>query len=92
MPDIVKNAHGELDWTKVFMGFAMALVVILQQWQAYRIAEIKAQGEANAVQFIKRDEVTKRLDHMDDVFMKKNELLHHLNKLELSHGILNDTE
>ena len=87
MPDIVKNAHGDLDWTKVFMGFAMALVVILQQWQAYRIAEIKAQGEITRIQYITKEAVTKRLDHMDDVFMKKNELLHHLQKLEDSHGI-----
>ena len=87
MPDIVKNAHGDLDWSKVFMGFAMALVLILQQWQSYRLAEIKAQAEANSVQFMKREEVVRRLDHMDEAFMRKDELLHHLQKLETSHGI-----
>jgi len=86
MPDIIKNVHGELDWTKVFMGFAMALVLILQQWQAYRIAEIKAQGEITKIQFITKAAVEKRLDHMDDVYMKKDELLHHLKLLEDSHG------
>ena len=87
MPDIIKDSNGDIDYTKIFMGFAMALVVILQQWQAYRIAEIKAQGEITRIQYITKEAVTKRLDHMDDVFMKKNELLHHLQKLEDSHGI-----
>ena len=67
-----------IDWSKLFMGFAVALVLILQQWQAYRIAEIKATSE----NFIEKDEVNKRLDHMDEVFMKKDELLVHLKIIE----------
>ena len=82
MPDMLKDKHGDMDWSKVFMGFAMALVLVLQQWQSYRLAEIKAQGEVNAVQFMKRAEIVKRLDHMDDRFMQKDELLLHLKKLE----------
>jgi len=87
MPDILKNSAGGIDYSKIAMGFAVAFVVVLQQWQTYRIAEIKAQGEITKIQFITKDAVNKRLDHMDDVFMKKTELLHHLQKLEESHGI-----
>ena len=87
MPDFVKHTNGDIDWSKVFMGFAMALVLVLQQWQSYRLAEIKAQAEANSVQFMKRKEVVRRLDHMDEAFMRKDELLHHLKLLENSHGI-----
>jgi len=84
MPDILKHSNGNIDWSKVFMGFAMALVLVLQQWQSYRLAEIKAQGEVNAIQFMKKDEITRRLNHMDEKFMQKDELIMHLEKLELA--------
>ena len=87
MPEILKHGNGDIDYSKIAMGFAMALVLVLQQWQSYRLAEIKAQGEVNAIQFMKKDEVVKRLNHMDDVYMKKDELLYHLKLLEDSHGV-----
>jgi len=87
MPDILKHTNGEIDYAKIAMGFAMALVLVLQQWQSYRIAEIQAQGKVNAVQFMAKEKVIKRLDHMDDVFMKKDELLFHLKILETKHGL-----
>jgi len=87
MPDFVKRTNGDIDWSKLFMGFAVALVLVLQQWQSYRLAEIKAVADANANDFMKKEEVAKRLDHMDDTFMKKDELLIHLRKLEESHNI-----
>ena len=87
MPDVLKDKYGDTDWTKILMAFGAMAVLILQQFQSYRIAEIQAQGKVNAVQFMKREEVVRRLDNMDDVFMKKNELLHHLKMLEDSHGI-----
>ena len=92
MPDFVKHSNGEVDWSKLFMGFAMAVVLIIQQFQTYHIADLKAQKEISDAKFITRIAVEKRLDHMDETFMKKSELLHHLNKLELSHGLLEDTE
>ena len=82
MPDILKKDNGDIDYSKLFMGFAMALVLVLQQWQSYRLAEIKAQGEVNAIQFMKKDEVVRRLNHMDEKFMQKDELLEHLKRLE----------
>ena len=72
--------NGQLDWSKLFMGFSVAFVLALQQWQAYRIAEIKATSE----NFMHRDEVIQRLDHMDDKFMQKEELLVHLERIERS--------
>ena len=87
MPDILKHTNGDIDWSKLFMGFSVALVLIIQQWQSYRIAEIKAQGEVNAVQFMAKDKVIKRLNHMDTIFMKKDELLFHLKILETKHGL-----
>ena len=87
MPDILKRSNGEIDWTKIFMAFGAMTVLILQQWQSYRIAEIQTQGKINSIQFMKKDEVVRRLDHMDDTFMKKDELLLHLRKLEQSHGV-----
>ena len=87
MPDMLKDKHGDTDWTKILMAFGAMAVLILQQWQSYRIAEIQTQGKVNSVQFMKRDEVIRRLDHMDEAFMRKDELLHHLKMLEDSHGI-----
>ena len=84
---MLKDKHGDTDWTKILMAFGAMAVLILQQFQSYRIAEIKAQGEVNAVQFMKRAEIVRRLDHMDEAFMRKDELLHHLKMLEDSHGI-----
>jgi len=87
MPDLLKHTNGDIDYSKIAMGFAMALVLVLQQWQSYRLAEIKAQGEVNAIQFMKKDHIVKRLDHMDNIFMKKDELLFHLKILENKHGL-----
>ena len=92
MPDFVKHSNGDMDWSKLFMGLAMAIVLIIQQFQTYHIADLKAQKEISDAKFITRIAVEKRLDHMDETFMKKDELLHHLNKLEISHGIMEDTE
>jgi len=92
MPDFVKHSNGEMDWSKLFMGLAMAIVLIIQQFQTYHIADLKAQKEISDAKFITRIAVEKRLDHMDEEFMKKSELLDHLNRLELSHGILKESK
>ena len=92
MPDFVKHSNGEIDWSKLFMGLAVALVLVLQQWQAYRIAEIKANGEIIKIQFITKEKVNERLNHMDKIYMKKDELLYHLKLLEDSHGVLDENK
>ena len=59
MPEILKDKNGETNWSAVFMGFAVALVLILQQVQTMHIADIKIRGEINAVNFMHKDEVLK---------------------------------
>jgi hypothetical protein len=57
MPDILKHANGDIDYAKIFGAISVAVVLILQQWQSYRIAEIKAKGEVSAVNFMSKDEI-----------------------------------
>jgi len=59
MPEILKKPNGDTDYTKLFMGFAVALVVIIQQLQVYHIADIKAQSEANKIMFMSKDAIHK---------------------------------
>jgi len=82
MPEIVKKPNGEVDWSKVFMGFAVALVLVLQQWQSYRIAEIKAQGEVNSVNFMSKDQIEKRLEMLEAKFMDRKELRLHIQRID----------
>ena len=56
---MLKKPNGDTDYTKVFMGFAVALVVVIQQLQVYHIADIKAQAEANKVMFMSKDDIHK---------------------------------
>lgn len=72
MPEVLKNNDGSTNWTAIFAAFAAALVLILQQWQTYRIAEIQAQAEVNKANFMSRekvlqieDELIRRLDKLE---------------------------
>ena len=67
MPDFVKKDNGEVDYTKIFMGFAVALVLIMQQYQTMHIAEIKTQGEVNRINFMEKDEI----DAIQETLMKR---------------------
>ncbi len=42
MPEILKKVNGEVDWNKLFMGFAVALVFIMQQYHAMQVSNIKS--------------------------------------------------
>ena len=57
MPDLLKDKEGNTNWSALFMGFAMALVIVMQQYQTMHIAEIKVQGEINTINFMHKDEV-----------------------------------
>ena len=59
MPEMLKDKEGNTSWSAVFMGFAVALVLIMQQYQTMHIAEIKTQGEVNAINFMNKDEIIK---------------------------------
>jgi len=82
VPEILKNQKGEVDYQKIFLGLAASLVLILQQWQSYRIAEIKTQGEVNAVNFMSKDEIEKRLEKLEDEFMHRNEINIHIKRID----------
>ena len=82
MPEILKKSNGETSWEKIFMGLAMGLVLVLQQWQSYRIAEIKAQGEVNSVNFMSKDEIEKRLEKLEAKFMDRKELRLHIDRID----------
>lgn len=57
MPEILKHPDGSTNWTAIFTGFGAMVILVLQQWQTYRIAEIKTQGEINAVHFMNKEDV-----------------------------------
>ena len=74
MPDILKHSNGELDYAKLFMAFAAAFVLILQQWQSYRIAEIQATAKANQESFMPRKEVNDHIRRVESAYMPKEEI------------------
>ena len=60
MPDFVKHSNGEIDWSKLFMGIAMAIVLIIQQFQTYHIADLKAQAVIQEKIFMPKDRVLRK--------------------------------
>jgi len=60
MPDFVKHSNGEMDWSKLFMGLAMAVVLIIQQFQTYHLADLKAQAAIQEKLFMPKDRVLKK--------------------------------
>ncbi len=75
MPELLKNEKGKMDLSKVFRAFAAAFVLILQQWQAYRIAEIQAEAKANKESFMPRKEVYEHIQKVEDSYVPKNEMM-----------------
>jgi len=60
MPDIIKKPNGDTDWNKFFMGFAVALVLVIQQFQTYHIADLKAQALIQEKVFMPKERVLKK--------------------------------
>jgi len=60
MPDFVKHSNGEMDWSKLFMGLAMAVVLIIQQFQTYHLADLKAQASIQEKLFMPKERVLKK--------------------------------
>ena len=61
MGEIIKNEDGTYDLPKIFMGLAMAVLVIMQQYQTMHIAEIRTMAEVNKVNFMDKQEVIDRV-------------------------------
>ena len=57
MPDFVKHSNGDIDWSKMFMGFAMALVFVMQQYHAMQVADLKSNVVPRAEYELKHQEV-----------------------------------
>lgn len=82
MPEILKNSDGSTNWAAIFAAFGAMAVLILQQWQTYRISEIKTQADVNKVNFLNKDEVykierdlAKRVKEMEDRFIDRDIIL-----------------
>ena len=41
MPEFVKKDNGETDWSKIFMGAAIAAVYIMQQFHAMQVSNLR---------------------------------------------------
>ncbi len=41
MPEMLKKSNGETDWNKLFMGFAIAFVFVMQQYHSMQVSSIK---------------------------------------------------
>ena len=82
MPEVLKKPNGEMSWERIFMGIGMAVVLILQQWQSYRIAEIKVQGEVNKVNFMSKEAIERRLEKLESKFMDRSELMMHIKSID----------
>jgi len=59
MPDFVKHSNGDIDWSKLFMGFALALVYIMQSYHAMQVADLKAN-------MVPRQEIDRKADKIMD--------------------------
>ncbi len=56
MPEILKT-NGEMDYQKMFMAFAMAVVFIMQQYHAMQVADLKSNIVPRAEYEIKHQDV-----------------------------------
>jgi len=69
------KSNGDIDWSKVFMGFAVAVVFIMQQWHSMQMADIKAE-------VVPRSEYSQAVIHKDVVLEAVNRLGQRLDALE----------
>lgn len=82
MPEILKDKHGDTNWTIIFSALAASIILVLQQWQSYRIAEIQATAEVNKVNFMSKDEINKHIKVLEDNFVSKDVLLEKYNEIK----------
>ena len=57
MPEILKKQNGDIDFSKLFMGFALALVYVMQSYHAIQVSELKNTVVPRAEYEIKHQEV-----------------------------------
>ena len=82
MPEIMKKPNGDIDYQKLFMGFAVALVFVMQQWHAMQLSNIKAE-------VVPRKEYQSHVDKVmakDDILTALTNLSDRLDAMEESNG------
>jgi len=89
MPEILKHQNGETNWSMVISAISAALILILQQWQTYRIAELREQANVQKVMFLDKDAVykiekdlQKRMSHLESEYIPRNDLNGRLDRIE----------
>ena len=77
MPEYMQKTQngiptGDTDWSKLFMGFAMAFVFVLQAWHGMQVQDLKAnvvpraEFESKHSQLMQRDEILAALKALND--------------------------
>jgi len=72
--NMANNTESEVQnnfaWGAIFTAFAAAIIMILQQWETYRLNEIKTEGEINDKHFMKRLEIEDLYRGLDNRIIK----------------------
>jgi len=79
MPEILKKPNGEIDYSKLFGAFAVAVVLVMQQYQTMHIAEIRTIAEVNRANFMDKNKV---LEKVHEVELKHQKIEERLKRLE----------
>jgi len=89
MPEILKHPNGDTNWTLIISAFAAGVVLILQQWQTYKIAELREEAAVQKVMFLDKDTVYKiekdlqsRMQHLESEYIPRNDLDGRLERIE----------
>ena len=81
MPEMIqKTDHlghptGDIDWSKIFMGFAMALVFVMQQWHSIQMSDIKADMVPRAEVERHNEKLRNEMGKHTEGFMNRAEIL-----------------
>jgi len=75
MGEAFKTENREYDIPKIAMGLAMAILVIMQQYQTMHIAEIRTMAEVNRANFMDKDEVMEEVEKGMERYRKLNDRL-----------------
>ncbi len=72
MPDMMKKPNGDIDFQKLFMGFALALVYVMQSYHAMQVSDLKTTVLPRVEYELKHQEVMDK-DIILEAFRELNE-------------------
>ena len=91
MPEILKKPNGDTDWAKFFMGFAVALVFIIQSVHSLNISNLKEdlvpRSEIHERYTTKNEAVIITQESIDKLQKYLISLERRLDVVEANHGI-----